>query len=111
MKARLPAERLSTFVVTSSLAAGGAALRSIRQFLFTGMPLVTRAVRANAGVTARYRKQMAALIDEMSNSVLYWLTSDVPGSGRPVIAQDESPVARRTSATEGAGKALATAVR
>jgi uncharacterized protein with gpF-like domain len=54
-------------------------------------PKVLRSVSANAGVRAKYQKQLKALIDEMGDSVAYWLTAtyrDAP----PLIAMDASPV-------------------
>lgn len=54
-------------------------------------PLVARAVHANRGQAIRYRLQMDALIREMHESVLYWLTATY-SKAPPVLAQDASPV-------------------
>lgn len=47
-------------------------------------------MHANAGVEAEYRKRLVALIDEMHNSVLYWLKAAYRAN-EPEIAQDASP--------------------
>ena len=47
-------------------------------------------VRPNVGVKLRYRAQMLSLIEEMNESILYWLTAqyrDAP----PLLAQDARP--------------------
>lgn len=54
-------------------------------------PKVARAVLPNAGETARYNRQMIALIDEMSASVVYWITAAYR-KAPPLLAQDASPV-------------------
>lgn len=51
---------------------------------------VARAVHANRGEAARYRKRMIALVDEMHTSVLYWLKAAYR-SDPPILAQDASP--------------------
>lgn len=51
---------------------------------------VARAVHANAGEAARYRRRMLALIDEMHTSVLYWLRATYR-EAPPALAQDASP--------------------
>lgn len=54
-------------------------------------PKVARAVHANRGQAARYRRQMEALTREMHESVVYWLTSTYRNAP-PIIATDASPV-------------------
>lgn len=54
-------------------------------------PKVARAVHANRGMAALYRRRMAALIDEMAASVEHWITAAYR-SAPPIVAQDESPV-------------------
>lgn len=56
-------------------------------------PKIAAAVHANRGVEARYRRTLQALIKEMQNSVLYWLTAgyreEPPRMARAVkVAQD-----------------------
>jgi len=50
------------------------------------LPIV-RAVHANRGVAALYRKRMDALVREMHNSVLYWLNATYA----PPVAMDAKP--------------------
>lgn len=55
---------------------------------------LARAVHANAGLAAKYRKQMLALIDEMGASVEHWLTATYKASPPRVatlVAQDATP--------------------
>jgi uncharacterized protein with gpF-like domain len=49
-----------------------------------------RPVHANAGIAAAYRRKIEALIDEMNDSVRYWLSASFKAN-TPVIAQDELP--------------------
>lgn len=49
-------------------------------------------VRPNVGVEVTYRKRLQRLIDEMNNSIGYWLAACY-GSNPPAIAQDELPAA------------------
>lgn len=51
---------------------------------------VLRPVHPNAGLTAAYRKKLNSLIDEMANSVDYWLQASYKAN-EPHIAQDELP--------------------
>jgi len=55
------------------------------------MPLVTKLkpIRANAGLRQRYQKQLLALIDDMSASILYWLQAQYHES--PPVAMDATP--------------------
>lgn len=50
-----------------------------------------KAVRPNAGVQAEYRRRLDALVDEMNNSITYWLTATYREQ-LPAIAADASPV-------------------
>ncbi|CAB3889465.1 hypothetical protein LMG26788_03765 [Achromobacter pulmonis] len=56
----------------------------------TGREVPLRAVHANAGIEAAYRKRLDRLIDEMQRSLVYWLTAAYRRNV-PEIAQDESP--------------------
>lgn len=51
---------------------------------------LARAVHANRGIAARYRRQLLALIDEMSASVEYWIAAQYR-KAPPALAQDASP--------------------
>lgn len=53
-------------------------------------PKVARAVHANVGEAARYRRRMLALIDEMHTSVIYWLKATYR-EAPPALAQDAAP--------------------
>ena len=55
-------------------------------------PKTARAVHANKGVEARYRKALEELIKEMSNSAEYWLTAQYR-KAPPEIAEDALPAA------------------
>lgn len=52
---------------------------------------VARAVHANQGLRARYQKQMLSLIDEMHNSVLYWISAQFKATPPAILADDASP--------------------
>jgi SPP1 gp7 family putative phage head morphogenesis protein len=54
-------------------------------------PKVIRAVHANRGQAAAYRRRMLALIDEMDASVLHWVASTYR-QAPPLVATDASPV-------------------
>lgn len=60
-------------------------------------PVTVRAVHANRGVEARYRKQLAALTAEMHASVLYWLRAAYRKEP-PRLAMDATP-AQKVAAT------------
>jgi uncharacterized protein with gpF-like domain len=47
-------------------------------------------VRANAGLRQRYQKQLLALIDDMSASIIYWLQAQYR-EAPPVTAMDATP--------------------
>lgn len=51
---------------------------------------VVRPVHANRGVTARYRKALLRLIDEMHRSILYWVRAAYRRAP-PVLASDALP--------------------
>lgn len=51
---------------------------------------VARATRANAGIARAYDKRLMSLVDEMNNSVCYWLEAEYKKQ-IPKIAQDANP--------------------
>lgn len=57
------------------------------------MPKVLKSVAANRGTEARYRKALKAIIDEMANSLEYWLTAAYRKTPPHVaeLAEDASP--------------------
>lgn len=55
-------------------------------------PKTVRAIHANRGVEARYRKALEGLIKEMSNSAEYWLAAQYR-KAPPEIAEDALPAA------------------
>lgn len=59
-------------------------------------PKLIRSVSANRGIEARYRKALQKLLEEMSNSVEYWLTAEYRKKPPRMVAlveqaQDASP--------------------
>lgn len=54
------------------------------------MPKTLNPVRANAGTRTAYQRKLERLIDEMANSVGYWLTAKYKAE-LPRLAQDASP--------------------
>lgn len=54
---------------------------------------VVRAVHANRGIEAKYRKQLAGMIAEMHGSVSYWLTAAYRKEP-PAMAMDATPAQR-----------------
>lgn len=56
-----------------------------------GSPLATklRPIRANAGLRQRYQKQMLAVIDDMTASIIYWLQAQYREA--PPVAMDATP--------------------
>lgn len=56
----------------------------------TKKPKTARAVRANAGVEAAYRRRLDALVDDMSRSVTYWVEAAYKANP-PRMAQDALP--------------------
>lgn len=52
-------------------------------------PVRVRAVRPNAGVRARYEKQLLALVDELNASIMWWVTA-AWRKNPPPMAQDAS---------------------
>jgi len=53
-------------------------------------PRIVRAIHANRGVEAAYRAAMLRLVQEMAESVEYWLMAQYKKSS-PLMAQDELP--------------------
>ena len=53
-------------------------------------PKTITPVRPNEGIEAEYRKKLTRLVDEMANSVVYWIRSAYRNN-EPVMAQDVSP--------------------
>ena len=57
-------------------------------------PKILRAIHANRGLRAKYRRQMFDLIEEMQSSIEYWLSATYKASPprmAALIAQDASP--------------------
>ncbi len=56
------------------------------------MPKIVRSVPANRGIEVAYRRAISKLIDEMNNSMLYWLTAQYKAAPSRVeeLAQDAS---------------------
>jgi SPP1 gp7 family putative phage head morphogenesis protein len=54
-------------------------------------PKTARAVSANRGLEAKYRKALVKLIDEMQRSMIYWLGAQY-NKAPPIMAGDASPV-------------------
>ena len=52
---------------------------------------ILRAVRPNAGISVAYRRRLYALVDELHNSVKYWLTA-AWRKNEPILARDDAPV-------------------
>lgn len=63
-------------------------------------PKTARAVHANRGLEARYRRQLQKLIAEMHGSVEYWLTAGYR-KAPPVMATDASPAQRMRKILKG----------
>lgn len=55
-------------------------------------PKTVRAIHANRGVEAKYRKALESLIKEMSDSAEYWLTAQYR-QAPPMMAEDALPAA------------------
>jgi uncharacterized protein with gpF-like domain len=55
-------------------------------------PKTVRAIHANRGVESRYRKELEALIKEMSNSAEYWMAAQYR-QAPPEVAMDALPAA------------------
>lgn len=53
----------------------------------TGKAITLKPIHANAGIEAKYRKELQALITEMSKSVIYW-TRAAWKKDDPILAQD-----------------------
>lgn len=63
---------------------------------------VLRAVRANAGLTAAYRRKMVALVDEMATSYRHWLVAQYRAKP-PAMAMDASAAKELQRALQGLG--------
>lgn len=57
----------------------------------TAKPITLKPIRPNAGIQAAYRKRLNALIDEMNNSILYWVSATYKANEPESLAQDASP--------------------
>lgn len=55
--------------------------------------VVLAPVRANAGIEREYQRKLDALIDEMANSLMYWITAAYRSNEQKFIAQDASTAA------------------
>lgn len=64
----------------------------------TGKPETLKPVRGNAGIEAKYRKKLDALINEMNDSVLYWISAAYKANTPEAVALDESPAMAMRSA-------------
>lgn len=58
-----------------------------------GSKKTVRAVHANRGIEAKYRKKLRAMIDEIQSSVIYWMQAAYRKSP-PRLAQDSTPSER-----------------
>ena len=56
----------------------------------TGKPIILRPIRSNARIEAIYRKRLLKLVQEMNDSILYWLSSSYKQFDNE-IAQDANP--------------------
>lgn len=56
------------------------------------MAKILRAVKPNAGIRAKYRRRLEAMIDDMNRSVVWWLRAEYRREENR-IAQDASPAA------------------
>jgi SPP1 gp7 family putative phage head morphogenesis protein len=70
----------------------------------TGKDAVLRGVHPNAGVEAAYRKALDRLVDEMHNSLVYWISAKYRAN-TPHMAMDD----RGTSRSVGVGEIAAPA--
>lgn len=48
-------------------------------------------IRPNVGLEMLYRRRLLALVDEMNNSFVYWITAAYRANEPAVLAQDEAP--------------------
>jgi SPP1 gp7 family putative phage head morphogenesis protein len=65
----------------------------------TGKPIVLKPVNSNAGIEAEYRQRLHALIEEMNNSILYWVSASYRAN-EPIAtmaADDSSAVELRAT--------------
>ena len=56
------------------------------------MAKILRAIKPNAGIRAKYRRRLEAMIDDMNRSVVWWLRAEYRREENR-IAQDASPAA------------------
>lgn len=61
--------------------------------------ILLKPVLPNCGIEAEYRRRLTALVDEMSDSLAYWLKASYRAN-EPAIAQDETPAAAIRRAME-----------
>ncbi len=62
--------------------------------MIIGKPRIVRGIHANIGIRARYKRQMQALIDEMAQSIEYWLRAAykaAPPRMAALVASDSTP--------------------
>ena len=57
----------------------------------TGKPIPLRPMRANARLEAIYRKKLLKLVDDMNDSILYWLSASYKAFDAE-MAQDANPI-------------------
>lgn len=58
----------------------------------TGKDIVLKPVSGNAGIEAGYRKRLNALINEMNDSIMYWVSAAYKANTpEAALASDESP--------------------
>jgi len=65
----------------------------------TKKPITLTPIRPNAGLTADYRKELDKLIEEMHDSLVYWVGASYKAN-EPEIAQDASPAKALQSAMQ-----------
>jgi SPP1 gp7 family putative phage head morphogenesis protein len=64
-----------------------------------GKPKILPPIRPNVGITVAYQKRLDALIAEMQNSLVYWLTAQYRKTP-PVMAMDRNPANELNDAFE-----------
>ncbi|MGF6444383.1 phage minor head protein [Paraburkholderia youngii] len=67
----------------------------------TGKPVELRTIRPNAGVSARYQKELDKWVSAMHKSLIYWIAAQYRANPPPLLAQDANPGTIR----EGSGAA------
>src|ERR1700761_228043 len=68
------------------------------------MKRTARAVHANRGIEAAYRRKLQALCKEMEESVLYWVRAGYKADEPRVMATDASPSELMNKRIEKLGK-------